>query len=404
MKNKIKYMLPAMLFLFAGCQDEPEHYVLETPEDTMHLSVSAEEITLNADKENEEAVSFTWNEAANRGAGAKLTYWFKMDIADNNFETSIAKMEIPAGVKTIGFTHKELNDMLMEWNIEAGRTIRLQTEVIAEVSNTNKYMKPEISTTELNVTGYAIGPNVGNIWLTGSATSAGWQTPFSLKMTESATTIGIFTWEGNLTVGELKFPLSATQGYECDYLMPKNVDGNNLAPLSATAMKYVAYRTEDMPDHKWQVLEGQSGKYIITVDTRKMTVKFDKQSAPVIPDDLPYKKIWLTGDATPAGWTYPFYLEMTYDMSAVKGAFVWEGPLTAGELKFPLDNADNNWNHDYLMPKNVGSDNLATLSETNVEFVANGGPDKKWKVSTIEAGNYKISMNVISMTIKFEKQ
>ena len=402
MKNKMKYMLPALLIALMSCQNEQERYTLETPEDTMHLSVSAEDITLNVDKENEEAVSFAWDAAANRGAGTKLTYWFKMDIADNNFETSIAKMEIPAGVKTIGFTHKELNDMLLDWNVETGNTVRLQAEIIAEVSNSDKYLKPEISTVELNVTGYTTGPTVINVWLTGSATSTGWYTPFTLRMTESATK-GIFTWEGNLTAGELKFPLSNTQGFECDYLMPKNYGSDNLAPLSQTTMEYVAYRTENMLDHKWRVLESQAGKYIITLDVKRMTVKFDKQLESVIPDDLPYKKIWLTGSATPTGWYTPFTLEMTYDMSAVKGTFTWVGNLTSGELKFPLSNTQG-FECDYLMPKNTGGDNFATLAETNVEFVAGGNPDKKWKVSTIEAGSYKISLNVINMTIKFEKQ
>lgn len=75
-------------------------------------------------------------------------------------------------------------------------------------------------------------------------------------------------------------------------------------------------------------------------------------------------------------------------------------------MKFPLH--IRFFEEEHLGPKNVGTDNLASLSETVVEHVnyrgREGDIDKKWKVTAPEAGSYKISLNVIEMTVKFEKQ
>ena len=88
-------------FVIMGCQDETERITLDSPQDTMGLKVSSSDVVLNQDLGNEEAISFTWGSAANRGEGTKLHIIFKMDMADNNFETSIAKVEIPEGVQSI---------------------------------------------------------------------------------------------------------------------------------------------------------------------------------------------------------------------------------------------------------------------------------------------------------------
>ncbi len=147
---------------------------------------------------------------------------------------------------------------------------------------------------------------------------------------------------------------------------------------------------------------GEIDRLDVTLDPHAcLIVKLTDSS---IPADVPYKSVYITGSATPNTWNTPFQ-SFTYDSGANKGTFVWEGNLTEGELKFPIDRAVFEEGH--LGPKSAGADNLATLSETSVEFVNYRGldaKDKKWKVSTGEAGKYKITLNVIDMTVHFEKQ
>lgn len=60
------------------------------------------------------------------------------------------------------------------------------------------------------------------VWMTGSATATQWDTPFKIAFQYNPDEKkGTFVWEGHLDPGEIKFPLSNTEGFECDYLMPE---------------------------------------------------------------------------------------------------------------------------------------------------------------------------------------
>lgn len=497
MKNNIKMILAVFALFLAGCQDKMDLYTLGTPPDTMGLTVSEDEIVLDQDMKNEEAVVFTWDDAANRGEGTELTYYFKMDVADNNFETSIDKIEIPDGERSISFTHKEMNDLLAGWDIEPGQMTRLTGEIIAEVLKSDVYMKPELSTVDVYVTGYSIEPRdlyivgsavdgmepdkalkmeeivsekkyfwsgvlqqgdfkfirtstglspsysqgtndntlaynetensnetlfhvsdagfyvitvdvedmtiereypyspYGQVWMVGNATPADWTIMNSIELDKDPLNQVVFVYEGQLYTGELKFPLELNESWYVPFLMPVE---DQAGPSGDNRVEYVAPGGHD---YKWYISD--AGTYKIELNVYDMTISFEKQAEPTIPDDLPYKDVWITGSATPGAWNIPFFQRLTYDTDDAKGTFVWEGNLTEGEFKFPLSNT-NDYACDYLMPKNVGEGDVASLLETEVEMVPGGNPDKKWKVSADEAGTYKISLNVIDMTVSFEKQ
>lgn len=124
-----------------------------------------------------------------------------------------------------------------------------------------------------------------------------------------------------------------------------------------------------------------------------------------MPSDLPIKNIWIWGSDTSNGWNYPFLLPLEYDANAAKGTFVIETTLTEGELKFGLENNPNKGgNIIWLRPlsKDVTND-LAPLSVTDLQVLGQS-PDYKWKVEASQAGNYKISINVIDMKVKLKKK
>lgn len=482
-------------FVIMGCQDETERITLDSPQDTMGLKVSSSDVVLNQDLGNEEAISFTWGSAANRGEGTKLTYYFKMDMADNNFETSIAKVEIPEGVQSISYTHKEMNALLSGWKVTAGETAMLEAEIIAEVSGGSVYMKPEISKVQFSVTGYYIEPRdlfiVGtaveemdatkalkmnevlseqkyewgghlkkgdfkfiksrtsltpsytrgadnntlvynetddgtetlfhidkdgyyfitvdvekltiaseypdgndyqNIWIIGNATPAGWNVPSTIELNKKNQVE--FEYKGPLYEGELKFMLQNDKGFECDYLMAET----NGASIFSTKMIRKNYpETNDANDTKWKVNLSETGNYRITLDTYMMEITFEKIE---IPDNLPIKAVWMTGDATVTKWKTPFKIAFQYNPDEKEGTFVWEGHLDPGEIKFPLSNT-NGFECDYLMPEENGT--LVTEAHKMVRknYPDSGKNDYKWIVD--KAGKYKISLNVIDMTVKFEK-
>lgn len=480
-------------FVVMGCQDETERITLDSPQDTMGLKVSSSDVVLNQDLGNEEAISFTWGSAANRGEGTKLTYYFKMDMADNNFETSIAKVEIPEGVQSISYTHKEMNALLSGWKVTAGETAMLEAEIIAEVSGGSVYMKPEISKVQFSVTGYYIEPRdlfiVGTaveemdaaalkmkeviseqkyewgghlkqgdfkfiksrtsltpsytkgaddntlvynetddgtetlfhidkdgyyfitvdvekltiaseypesiyekVWAIGDATPAGWQ-PFSAVPLTKINNIQ-FVYEGDLYAGELKFPLELDENYYMSYLMPKT---HGTEPGGDNTMEYVEKDKAGTHDYKWKITESQAGSYKIILDTYLMEITFAKIE---IPDNLPIKAVWMTGDATATQWKTPFKIAFRYNPDEKEGTFVWEGHLDLGEIKFPLSNTQG-FECDYLMPVVNGTSVTDAKKMVRKNYPDSGKNDYKWKVE--EAGKYKISLNVMDMTVEFKK-
>lgn len=207
MKNKIFFLLAMLSCLVVGCKDEDIRYSIERPDDTMHLQVSDEYVELNQKSGKEEAVTFSWNEVTNAPLDSKVTYYFKLDIADNDFGTSIDKMEIPFGEHCVSFTHKKLNALLTKWKIAPGERVTLEAEIIAEIEETDCYVKPELSTVRFDVVGYEIQPY--NIYIMGTALEGATDPANALKMTEEISE-EVYTWYGVMKEGDYKFILNTT--------------------------------------------------------------------------------------------------------------------------------------------------------------------------------------------------
>ncbi|MGN1247050.1 MAG: hypothetical protein ACI4UO_00520, partial [Paludibacteraceae bacterium] len=109
--------------------------------------------------------------------------------------------------------------------------------------------------------------NYAYVYLCGSATPSGWDTPF----TQSFSFIGDgkFQWKGTLTPGEIKFPLT-TSDYQGPTLMALAVN----TPVEIGEPMGFFYTPNGDPDQKWIVKEG--GDYTITLDALNNTVLFEK--------------------------------------------------------------------------------------------------------------------------------
>jgi hypothetical protein len=107
-----------------------------------------------------------------------------------------------------------------------------------------------------------------------------------------------------------------------------------------------------------------------------------------------YSSLWIVGDATPAGWDIDKPTPMVQTADNLY-EFTYTGELKAGLFKVPT--ATGNWNCDYFMPPTNGEG----ITATKVTVIKGGQPDNQWKIT--EAGNYKITINQLFETIKFEK-
>ena len=112
------------------------------------------------------------------------------------------------------------------------------------------------------------------------------------------------------------------------------------------------------------------------------------------PIALTYETVYMVGDATSVGWDIGNAIAMT---AAGENEFTWEGPLFAGEIKFPTAHS---WTSDTFMSATPGQ----SISDNTGLLALNGNPDYHWKITDTEAGNYKVILNTKDKTVTFQKQ
>ena len=358
MKNKIFFLLAMLSCLIVGCKDEDIRYSIERPDDTMHLQVSNEYVELNQKFGKEEAVTFSWNEVTNAPLDSKVTYYFKLDIADNDFGTSIDKMRIPAGEHSVSFTHKKMNALLTKWKIEPGERVTLEAEIIAEIEETDCYVKPELSTVRFDAVGYEIQPY--DIYVMGTALEGATDPVNALKMTEEISE-EVYTWYGVMKEGDYKFILnttgqspSYTQGADGSVVFNEHETGNE-TPFTIN----------------------KAGFYVLKLNIEAGTLNADYPTTD-------YNDVWMVGEATPAGWNIMSSTKLTKD-PVNQVAFYYEGLLKTGDMKFPLELKED-WNVAWLMPIENGThefgDNRMERIEAGIQ-----GHDYKWNIT--KEGNYR---------------
>lgn len=369
--------LVGLLFLMsivASCNKDPEFYTLETPVDQMLLKASSTEINLEKERENEAAVTFTWNTAAQRGdTDARITYFFRMYMAD--LHSNITTLyEIEEGKTSISFTHNELNDILASWSILPGDNTTIEAEVIAQVNSSVQYLKPELSKTQLDVIGY--DKNATAIYMV-MVSNTGEKT--FRRMTEKVVGSGVYQSTAELNPCKYFFALSSDSDYPC-YM--KGESGDN-------SLKYVTSEG----DH--EMLENTKvGTYTIVVDLNMLDVNI------VSLYPLPKGGVWIVGNSCDVGWDI--------DIARTKGAFANKDPrhpelwtytgnfyFNGGDNEFKLS-LDLDWNGKFFFAP-LDKANPATEHELGEGRYQGDGGDLKWSVSS--DGKYTLTLDLNELKI-----
>jgi len=157
-------------------------------------------------------------------------------------------------------------------------------------------------------------------------------------------------------------------------------------------------RNKIIQNEKSAYLKIFSGRMIalLAIAVSLVTTSCKKEIKAGPPITLTYDQVYMVGNATSVGWSINDAIPMT----PTKGnpdEFTWEGPLFAGEIKFPTALS---WSSDTFMsatPKQSISDDKALLA-------LSGNPDYHWVITDAEAGNYKITLNTKIPTVVFQKE
>ena len=109
------------------------------------------------------------------------------------------------------------------------------------------------------------------LFMIGDATPGGWSMDQATALTRDAANKYLFTWEGELTTGEMKACLKKDPTFSCPFLRPATADVEITAD-GVTSLDFV-YTTG--PDNKWVVKE--AGTYHITFDLKNWTIAVVKK-------------------------------------------------------------------------------------------------------------------------------
>lgn len=233
---------------------------------------------------------------------------------------------------------------------------------------------------------------IDHLYMIGDATPAGWGIDNPTEMTKDETNKFIFTYQGKLNTGELKFPLSKGD-WGATFIY---------APEAGTEINSKGVASDNMEirkggdDNKWHVTEAGIYKLSINLHDRKISVVYEG-SEPI----KPIQTEWLTfiGDATPWGWNNnPEVMTKFKKTSDTPLQFVYEGHLNAGDFKIAFDKTDiANWINYIQAPEEGVTLNHEGVSKQGMTV---GGADNKWKVT--EAGTYKLIFDLTKLTINVE--
>lgn len=232
--------------------------------------------------------------------------------------------------------------------------------------------------------------DVQGLYLIGAATPGNWEVADATPMTPDADNNKIYTWEGDLKVGEFKILTDLTEGY----------DGLTLHPLAANTpigkdkiynAPFACYKGGD--DNKWNVSVAGTYKLTFNCEDCTMSSEFVKETEYEWPAVTPIETETLYLIGVVCGWNKDNAPACT--KAAEGNVFVYEGQLPEGTFRATTTKA---WGT-HIRPKvnncPIGSEAYAG------DFTYVDEPDFNWDVK--EAGNYRLTFDLDNWTINTER-
>ena len=344
----------SLLLSMTSCSDDLA--VLDKGSDVLSLTADNSEIVLNEVSHSETALTLDWTTGNNAKTGNRIYYTLEIAKAGTDFASPVYALYETTQTYQKSYTVEELNNLVRsEFNAAGDETVNLEARITAYGDG----FDAQTATTAFSVTAYE--PVTDVLYIIGDAAPNGWSLDGAAEMTR--TDNGVFTWEGNLNQGNLKFMCTKN-----DWVPSYN--------RGASDSEMVYRATYDDPDDQWHIDE--SHYYKVSVNLLTKTVTFT-QAEGMVPA---YESLYLIGNET--GWGFwamtrdaldPFLFRIGVDFKS------------GGEFKFGT--ADGSWENNYK----ATYDN-APYTEQSMEFVSGYDPDHKWNLQSSELGAYKICVDI----------
>lgn len=355
------------LFSCKKPQDEPQR------DEALVLTALHDSVVCNSRLGDMTALQLTWTAGTNHGTGSAIAYTIDMNLADSAMEDGL-HFEIGRTMdRTFALTHRQLIDSVLPFfpSIKDDEPMRFALRVRAKVVMSGEQQVSEIQPVSI----VRIMADTTRLYLIGDAMPNGWDRDHAAQMQWDMSTLSGYTWTGKMHKGEFKI-LATTEDWIPCYVRD---------PQDEEHMLYWS-ETETQDDLKWSI--DAPGSYTIDVDTKARTIAITVNEITEM-----YDHIYMIGDATPGGWSWDHLTSMQHPE---KDLFIYEGPLNAGQIKFPTE-IKSDWSGEMLYAPTPD----CPVSENGTFEIHTGDPDNKWVVPA--AGNWSITINIQDTTISFKQ-
>ncbi|SDZ96318.1 protein of unknown function [Alistipes timonensis JC136] len=220
--------------------------------------------------------------------------------------------------------------------------------------------------------------------MVGPATPGDWAITEATPLTRSGR---VFTWEGDLKVGTLRFACDPDGTWETDQYIASERD-KPVVPGVSEELVLAAVSEPNRGDFMWKI--GVPGTWAVSVDTGAGTVVFTLKRS--LLENC--TAMHMVGDAAPNGWDAGNMTPLASEGTTWK----WSGHLNRGELKFVCNRtAGNDWG-EYQLLATVVNDPV-TPDAAVKPFACTPAADNKWDIRT--PGNYEIAVDMQAQTVTF---
>lgn len=358
MKKHIYQILPALLLglLFTACADN-DYAQLDKGSNELAMTIDQSAEVLNELNHAAEAVTINWSTGHNFRTGNRITYLLEMTAGEKTY----AAIDHQTQVYQWSANQEQLNDILLnQLGIRAGQQTTVNARLTAIVEGMDER---QTATASFSATPYA--PVTTTLYLVGDATPNGWSADNATEM--KRTDNGIFTWQGNLKAGELKFLTTPGQ-----WLPSYNNDGNGGLVLRTS---------DEEPDVKFIITEDHFYQVEVNLLTLQLTLTQMEGEVPA------YDNLYFVGDAT--GWSFVKMNKDPLDAFLFRYARHF---TTAEKGEFKFGTSEGSWENMYKATS-AG----APYTQTSMELIAGYDPDNKWYLQESETDKaYKICVDIRS--------
>lgn len=367
-KSSLLYMIAGAggMLLLTSCNEDPEYFTLHDYPDQMHIKASTNDIVFNKGLADQTAITFTWDAATSPVSAAdEVSYAIRFYETSQKSEHVSDLIEL-GKVTTKSFTHDELNTIVARW-VLPGEPVNVTAQLLCNVHNEQRYVKPIQSLTTFNATCYEKYP-----------------TYLYMQMTDAL--------DGSIKTERLEQRQLGTGIYEATVNMKTCT-----YHFTTTTEPYPAYGQAD----------GEKIAYVTEGSYTEFTSNIIGQRTVIVDTNAPYNDcrvldilqlptpglIWICGNGCSIGWntnTAAGRLEMVGTLREPY-YYAWTGEFTAGgEIKIGLGNG---WGDQFFYAPEANTDPVSDHRLLPYRFQDDGG-DLKWVPSV--SGRYTFTLCLLA--------